>query len=628
MWKHAMKTVVSLVLALFVGHTQVSALEPQRVDVRNMENWAIVVSKDALESERYAAEEFRDFFALATGYRLLIGDGSTAARHNIFIGASDALKQSELGHVLDATYKPEQLRIVIAAENIAIVGGRPRGVLYGVYQFLEDLLGVRFLSRDFTHVLQFAPTDPLPRRGILAPADYSYDPVLACRFVSFPELQDSTAQFAARLRMNGRYRNDPSVQTEWIKKVGDFNRNGLILHNVNEWLRSSPKDNPDFYAADEKGKRPVSHQPCFSHPEVVRRITQNVLDSLKDFADGAMIPMAQEDTSLCQCDRCQELIRKHEVDPFGNGGENWGTPMFLMVNHVAREAAKVRPDVTIATYAYAPSARPPKNLKMEPSVRIQYATYNADQLHPFGSPASLTNLGYQRDIQEWNRISTGMMYWYYGMGSYTDFFAPPVTLRMAGPHMRTLIESKASSIFVQGDPVVFSELLQYVYARLLWNPRLDSHEVIEEFVDLYYGESAGPVAEFLRLADREVRQAATHPNCNAPDIFAAYGYTEDLGWKGIELFHQALERARTPELKARVEKASLSAYRLSLGKTWLGEKPKDLTEPQRARLRQSARTLFELCARLKIELVHEARRIKDAQAAVRRALDIPLDEPF
>ncbi len=130
------------------------------------------------------------------------------------------------------------------------------------------------------------------------------------------------------------------------------------------------------------------------------------------------------------------------------------------------------------------------------------------------------------------------------------------------------------------------------------------------------------------MADRELRQAATYPNCNAPDIFASYGYTEDLGWKGIELFNQALELARTPESKARVEKASLSAYSLSLGKTWLGEKPNNFTETQRARLFQSARTLFQLCAKLKIEQVYEARRIKDAEAAVRRALDIPQDEPF
>jgi hypothetical protein len=52
MWKHAMKTVVLLVLALLVGQTPLSALEPQRVDVRDMENWSIIVSKDALESER------------------------------------------------------------------------------------------------------------------------------------------------------------------------------------------------------------------------------------------------------------------------------------------------------------------------------------------------------------------------------------------------------------------------------------------------------------------------------------------------------------------------------------------------------------------------------------------------
>jgi len=629
MFKHAMNGVVWAALALSVGPPQVSAQKPERLDVRDMKGWSIVVAKDALESERYAAEEFRDFFALATGHRLAIREESPAATHNVFIGASPSLKKSALAQALDATYKPEELRIVITAENIAIVGGKPRGVLYGVYQFLEDALGVRFLSRDITHVPRFKIEEKQPRRGVIGETvDHTYHPDLPCRFVSFPELQDPTARFAARLRVNGRYRDDPSVEAEWRKKVGDFNRDGLILHNMNQWLRANPKDKPGYYAADDKGKRPVSHQPCFSNPDVIARITANVLKDLKDYAHGAMIPMAQEDTSLCQCERCQGLIRKHGVDPFGHGGENWGTPLFLMINHVAREVAKSRPDVTIATYAYAPSARPPKNLKMEPNVRIQYATYNADQLHPFGSLASRTNLGYLRDIKEWNRISGGMMFWYYGMGSYTDFFAPPVTLRMAGSHMRTLIESKATAIFVQGDPVIFSELLQYVYARLLWNPRLDSYEVINEFLDLYYGPAAGPVAEFLRLADTQARRSPTHPNCNAPDIFASYGYTEDLGWKGLELFNQALKLADTQELKGRVEKASLCAYRLSLGKSWLGQKPKDLTEPQRKRLRESARRLFELCATHKIVLVHEARRIKDADAAVRRALDIPEKEPF
>ena len=44
------------------------------------------------------------------------------------------------------------LRIIVRGENIAIAGGRPCGTLYGVYTFLEDYLGVRFLTADNTHV--------------------------------------------------------------------------------------------------------------------------------------------------------------------------------------------------------------------------------------------------------------------------------------------------------------------------------------------------------------------------------------------------------------------------------------------------------------------------------------------
>ena len=279
-------------------------------------------------------------------------------------------------------------------------------------------------------------------------------------------------------------------------------------------------------------------------------------------------------------------------------------------------------------YAYAPSARPPVKIRMEPNVRIQYATYNACQIHPFDSISCPINMKYSEDLRKWGEISQGMMYWYYGMGSYTDFFAPPLVLRMAGPHLRTLVANNGKSFFIQGDPIIFAELVQYVYARLLWDPRLGSYEVINEFVDFYYGKAAGPVAEFLRLADNEVRRANKHANCNAPDIFKGYGYTEDLGWQGLDLFNAALDLADTPELEARVEKASLSAYRLTLGPAWLGQEPEDLTDTKRERLRDSARRLFELCAKHSVTRAREARAVKDAEAAVRKALGMEEDEPF
>ena len=615
-----------VVVCLFQGNAM--AAPKPRLDIRTMQDWSIVVADSAIESEKYAAEEFGDFFAQATGHRLPIRSDSVPGTKNVFIGASDALRNSNLAHALDREYAEEGLRIIIGLDNIAIVGGRPRGVLFGVYQFLEDTMGMRFLAKDYTHVPRFSADDADKRRGQLQAMDYSYNPPIECRFVGFGDFQAKTGQFPARLRANGRYSGDSNPPAEWRKKLGDHNRKGLILHNITQWTGFSQKEHPEYFAADKDGKRPASSQPCFSHPDVIDRMTQRVLAALKDYGPNSQIAMAQMDAGLCECERCEDLVRQDGRDPDGSGGENWGAPMFLAINHVAREVAKVRPDVTIATYAYAPSARPPLNIQMEPNVRIQYATYNACQLHPFDSLSCPNNMKYTEDLRAWGEISTGMMYWYYGMGSYTDFFAPPLVLRMAGPHIRSLVANNGKSFFIQGDPIIFAELVQYVYAKLLWDPRLDTFDVINEFVDLYYGKAAGPVAEFLRLADNELRRASTHPNCNGRNIFTGYGYSQELGWHGIELFNEALQLADTPQLEARLAKASLAAYRMSLDVTWLGQTPEGMTGEDKAKYRQSARKVFELCKRLNIIAAHEARRMPDVEKAIRKALQMQENEPF
>ena len=63
--------------------------------------------------------------------------------------------------------------------TIAIAGGRPRGTLYGVYTFLEDYLGVRFLTADHTHV----PAVGNWRK--VGPLDRFYHPPLSFRWVAY-----------------------------------------------------------------------------------------------------------------------------------------------------------------------------------------------------------------------------------------------------------------------------------------------------------------------------------------------------------------------------------------------------------------------------------------------------------
>ena len=83
---------------------------PKKLDVRTMADWSIVVAESAIESEAYAAEEFRDFFAQATSYQLPIRSESVPGTKNVFIGASDALRNSTLAQALDRDYAEEELR--------------------------------------------------------------------------------------------------------------------------------------------------------------------------------------------------------------------------------------------------------------------------------------------------------------------------------------------------------------------------------------------------------------------------------------------------------------------------------------------------------------------------------------
>ena len=54
--------------------------------------------------------------------------------------------------VFDAQLGREGWKLENANGKLTISGGRPRGVLYGVYDFLEKYIGARFLSAEFEHI--------------------------------------------------------------------------------------------------------------------------------------------------------------------------------------------------------------------------------------------------------------------------------------------------------------------------------------------------------------------------------------------------------------------------------------------------------------------------------------------
>ena len=158
-----------------------------------IEDWQIYVSAQAGPSEQYAAEEFQYWFEKAYGNRLTLTNTKTRDG------------QIQIGLVEESADvdQSEAFQIEVAPDLVKITGQGVRGTLYGVYQFLEDGLGVRFLTADHTHVPNFTQSDG-PDQTIsprIPCGRFQYQPPFSFRWSYYKECSDRP-EFAARLRVN------------------------------------------------------------------------------------------------------------------------------------------------------------------------------------------------------------------------------------------------------------------------------------------------------------------------------------------------------------------------------------------------------------------------------------------
>ena len=105
--------------------------------------YSIVVAKDAIPSERHAAEELQRYLERISGAKLpIITDDAEMGEHEIILGDNEHLRKLNLG--IDFSKLGEEGFVLKTHKSYLIIaGGKPRGTLYGVYTFLEEKLGVR-----------------------------------------------------------------------------------------------------------------------------------------------------------------------------------------------------------------------------------------------------------------------------------------------------------------------------------------------------------------------------------------------------------------------------------------------------------------------------------------------------
>jgi Domain of unknown function (DUF4838)/Glycosyl hydrolase family 20, domain 2 len=508
------------------------------VPVARLTGWPILIAAKPAPAERHAADELRDLVAQATGTRMEIVTTDRPHESGLFLGKAAEPRRGDLGE--------EAFRIRIRDHRIDIAGDSPRGTLYGVYAFLEDELGVRFLTHDHTFVPHASPDK------VFKVADRVIRPRFAWRW-SYYGANSAHPEFAARLRNNAvTERAELGGRSSW----------SLISHSVNEYIPVARlgKDHPEYFSLVNGKRRGFMHddqfeqggtQPCFTNPDVKRLIKNGILDRLaRSGQTGGDIAISQNDNTMyCRCDLCRE-IDDHEDSHMG--------ALLTLVNEVGQAVAQKRPGVFVGTLAYQFSRTPPRSLKPGPNVAIQLCSIEACQIHPLNDPGCPKNLAFCKDLEGWCRICDNVYVWNYNT-NFACYNSPCPNLGVIGPNVRFLAAHGVKGVFMQAagnaQNTELCELRNDLISRLLWDPTLDDRKLIDEFVTLHYGRAADKVKAYLSLIGETARRSGVHQNCFGSA--AGYGMNATIARKAIELLEEGMKAAENEEVRNRVEKVCI-----------------------------------------------------------------------
>ena len=507
--------------------------------------YRIIIPVDAIPSERYAAEEFQKYFERISSVKLPIStDDLPMTSHEIMLGDNKHLYS--LGLRVDLNkLGPEGFLLKTLNNHLAVVGGRPRGTLYGVYTLLEEKLGVRWFTPEVEHV-------PNMTRVEIPPLDEIQKPDLEYREVFWTEMLRN-ADFAARHRLNGHHYR----LTE--KHGGRAAVFYPFVHSLNELIPCEIcEQHPEFWPM-VNGKRVSGYvQRCLSNPELVKTAVERVKKWVEEHPDATIIDVSQKDTGYwCQCPDCK-AFDEAEGSPAAS--------LLRFVNIIAESVEKDYPGIRVETLAYQYSRKPPKNLRPRRNVIIRLCSIECCFSHLLENCPSEENRSFRRDIEAWQPVSPLLYVWDYTT-NFAHYLQPFPNLEVLQQNVKFFVKHGVKGLFEQGNYSPggngeMAPLRAYLLAKLLWNPDTDLKKHVDDFLKGYYGRAMNAVRAYIELLHRKAREKEVHVHIYDPPTSA---FLDDEFLEEAEkLFDEAERLADDEEIRFRVQVARLPVWYVKL----------------------------------------------------------------
>lgn len=523
----------------YVGTHDFTMTETSEYLVKDGKTDYILVTEAELTSiEQTAKEEFITLFEEATDIRIqaVNDNGLTHNPSSKFISLGETGLFETSGIELDkAQLTDEGVRIVTKDNTIYLLGGGQYGTLYSVYDFMQLTFNYEQYFVDCMEI------DTNVKEKKLYDYNVTDIPDMNRRSTGYAFM---TQEFKNRMRIplySGNYflPIHPKMTAEG---KADRTTVGATAHNSNEYLPR--EDYPDhsawfgdsgdvlcYTAHGDEAELDLMAQEC------AKKVAASLMTYTTDLYPNmnAVSLTVEDNNDSCACDACTKSLEKYGtktaaviifINKFNGYVRQW-----LEENKDNELYYRENFDVLFFAYnsfSLAPAswdeekgeyvANAPE-LMLDDGVYVWVALMNIMEeeisiYHPKNDRA-------REQIEKWGALSDGLWLWTYSTNFsaylyFHDSFAlyNSEGYRYLASHNVRYYYQNAQS-YQTGSATAFHNLSLYLQSKLTWNTSLDTEELIDNYMNAMFKESAPIMKQLftsMRLHNRQLKEKIEYSN--------------------------------------------------------------------------------------------------------------------
>ncbi len=451
--------------------------------------------------ENFAISELRRYLRRITGQPIRVKEEAT--------GPAIRVGREFVRHIEDiGSLGSNGLAIQSQGEDIIITSCGEKGVLNGVYEFLE-ILGCRWYYPGSGEVVPRVKTLSVPDLNVrMLPSfstitffqdcgghrDYSVEAMKAVQQENDRALLD----WMGKNKMNavmGTALSPSEERRERRKRALSKEFGGHVIPPL--LPRSLFEKHPEYFPVGRDGKRNREGNVCCSNKAALEVVQRNAIKMAKR-NEGMVFHVWGSDVAegaWCSCESCRGMSVQAQY--------------MRVVNAVAEAVEKVRPDLRVAHIAYYDTLLPDVKVKPRPNVILLFAPRSRCYGHALNSVDCETNSEIYRGLKEYMGIfgeKNAATFEYFGDSLLYCSIAASIPW-IVGADMKEYFRlggGEAGCLMFGGYTWWAHPLNLYVFAKMAFNIETNVEDLMLDYVRNMFPSASGEMFTYYRDLEEAV----------------------------------------------------------------------------------------------------------------------------